>query len=57
MKDKKQVGKLFNLLTTAYGLAVSEDDRDVELCDIDTLLGQNKREDGHEKREIDKDVC
>ena len=57
VKNKNKVGKIFNLLTTAYGLAVSEDDRDVELCDIDTLLGQNKKEDGHEKREIDKDVC
>lgn len=57
VKDKKKVGKFFNLLTTAYGLSVCEDDREVELCDLDNLLEQPSKEEKYGKDEIDKDVC
>ena len=57
VKDKSKVGKLFNLLTTAYGLSVSEDDSEVELCDFDKLLSSIEKVDRNERTEIDKDVC
>lgn len=56
VKDKKKVSKLFNLLTTAYGLSVSENDSDVVLCDFDSLLASYYNS-GKEHKEIDKDVC
>jgi hypothetical protein len=57
VKIKTEVGKLFNLLTTAYGLSVSEDDNDVVLCDIDTLLAPSVNNERNERQEIDKDLC
>ena len=57
VKDKKNVGKLFNLLTTAYGLSVSENDSEVILCDFDNLLAPYSKVDSYGKNEIDKDVC
>ena len=57
VKDKTKVGKLFNLLTTAYGLSVSEDDNEVILRDFDNLLSSYKKVERNEKSEIDKDVC
>lgn len=57
VKDKKKVSKIFNLLTTAYGLSVSEEDSDVVLCEFDNLLTSFSKERREEKREIDKDVC
>lgn len=57
VKDKKKVSKIFNLLTTAYGLSVSDDDSKIELCDFDSLLAPNYKEDNYERYEIDKDVC
>ena len=56
VKDKSKVSKLFNLLTTAYGLSVSENDSDVVLCDFDSLLASYYNS-GKEHKEIDKDVC
>ena len=56
IKDRKKVSKLFNLLTTAYGLSVSESDTEVILCDFDTIIS-NKNNSNNEKNEIDKDVC
>ena len=56
IKDKKKVSKLFNLLTTAYGLSVSENDSEVILCDFDTIIS-NKNNSNSERNEIDKDVC
>lgn len=57
VKDKTKVGKLFNLLTTAYGLSVSEDDSEVVLRDFDNLLSSYNKVERNEKSEIDKDVC
>ena len=57
IKDKNKVGKLFNLLTTAYGLSVTEEDSQVALCDFDNLLASNYNERKNESYEIDKDVC
>lgn len=57
VKDKKKVEKFFNLLTTAYGLSVSEDDSEVVLCDFDKLLTPTEKEKRYGKDEIDKDVC
>lgn len=57
VKDKKKVAKYFNLLTTAYGLSVSETDSDVVLCDFDKLLASNYNDRKNESYEIDKDVC
>ena len=55
MKDIKPVAML---LATSYGLAVSNSDAEVELCDFESLFP--KDDDGeskYERREIDKDVC
>lgn len=57
IKDKSKVGKYFNLLTTAYGLAVSEEDSEIVLWDYETLLTSNNNERTYGKDEIDKDVC
>lgn len=57
VKDKHKVEKIFNLLTTAYGLSVAKDDNDVVLCDIDKIFAQYYKEVDHERKEIDKDVC
>lgn len=57
VKDKRKVEKIFNLLTTAYGLSVAKDDNDVVLCDIDKIFAQYYKEEDHERKEIDKDVC
>lgn len=55
--DKKKVERIFNLLTTAYGLSVAIDDSDVVLCDLDKIFAQYYKEDDYERKEIDKDVC
>lgn len=57
IKDKRKVGKFFNLLTTSYGLAVSEEDSEIVLCDYENLFTQNNNEKRYGKDEIDKDVC
>ena len=57
VKDKNKVSKLFNLLTTAYGLSVPEYDNEVELCDFDNLLAPNNLDTNYDTYEIDKDVC
>lgn len=57
VKDKKKVSKLFNLLTTAYGLSVSDDDNEIELCDFDSIFSAYINKDRNERQEIDKDVC
>lgn len=57
IKDKRKVGKYFNLLTTAYGLAVSEEDSEIVLWDYETLLTPNYHDKNYGKDEIDKDVC
>ena len=57
VKEKNKVGKLFSLLTTAYGLSVATDDNDVVLCDIDKIFAQYYKEEDYERKEIDKDVC
>lgn len=57
IKDKSKVGKFFNLLTTAYGLSVAEDDNDVVLCDFENLWSPSNNNKRYGKDEIDKDVC
>ena len=57
IKDKRKVGKILNLLTTAYGLSVSENDNEVVLCDFDKIFEPHYKSNDNEKREIDKDVC
>ena len=57
MHDKEQVMKLASLLTTSFGLSVSDNDSDVVLCDFNSLFVKHSREDNNEKEEIDKDVC
>ena len=57
IKDKRKVGRFFNLLTTSYGLAVSEEDSEIVLCDYANLFTQNNNEKRYGKDEIDKDVC
>lgn len=57
MQDKEKVMKLASLLTTSFGLSVSEDDSDVVLCDFNSLFKEHSRDNSNEKEEIDKDVC
>jgi hypothetical protein len=58
IKDIKDIKRVVMLLATSYGLAVSNSDAEVELCDFESLFP--KDDDGeskYERREIDKDVC
>lgn len=57
VKEKRKVGKFFNLLTTAYGLSVCQDDSKVVLCDFDNIFAQHSKTENNEKEAIDKDVC
>ena len=58
MKDKSTVSKLCLLLTTAYGLSVSDDDQDVKLKKFTSLFkGLSSDDDRTYIHEIDKDVC
>ena len=57
IKDMSKIGRFFNLLTTSYGLAVSEEDSEIVLCDYANLFTQNNNEKRYGKDEIDKDVC
>lgn len=58
MKDKSTVSKLCLLLTTAYGLSVSNDDQDVKLKKFTSLFeGLSSDDDKTVIHEIDKDVC
>ena len=58
MKDKYTVSKLCLLLTTAYGLSVSNDDHDVKLKKFTSLFSHLKCDgDSSRIQEIDKDVC
>lgn len=57
IKDKNKVSKYVNILTTSYGLSISEDDDKVELCDFESLISDSNKESIYERPEIDKDVC
>jgi hypothetical protein len=57
VKEKQKVGKIFSLLTTAYGLSVAKDDSEVVLCDLNNIFAQYYQEEDYERKEIDKDVC
>ena len=57
MHDKNKVMKLASILTTSFGLSVSEDDQNVVLCDFNSLFKEHSKERSNEKEEIDKDVC
>lgn len=57
IKDADSISKLTVLLTTAYGLSIGVDDKDVKLKNYSTLFANlpNKREDN--TIEISKDQC
>ncbi len=57
MHEKDMVMKIANILTTSFGLSVSEDDHNVVLCDFNSLFKEHSKERSNEKEEIDKDVC
>lgn len=57
VKDMDRVSKYVNILTTSYGLSVSEEDSEVELCDFNSLFSESIKDGDYEKSEIDKDVC
>ena len=58
MQDKSAVSKLCLLLTTAYGLSVSDDDKNVKLKKFTSLFeGLSSDDDRTFIHEIDKDVC
>ena len=60
VKDKKTVSQLSELLTTAYGLSVSDEDNKVILKSYSTLFShladQSKNRD-YDIKDISKDVC
>ena len=60
MKDKRTVSQLSELLTTAYGLSVSDEDNKVILKSYSTLFShladQSKNRD-YDIKDISKDVC
>lgn len=58
IKDLKDIKPVAMLLATSYGLAVSNSDSEVELCDFESLFPKlDTDEYANERREIDKDVC
>lgn len=57
VRDKASVGKLSVLLTTAYGLSVCEDDKDVVLKNYSTLFDHLPRRYERYINEISKDQC
>ena len=57
IKDKTKVSKLSGLLTTAYGLSVCKDDKEVQLEPFDTLFSHISGSGYRGTKEIDKDVC
>jgi len=57
VKNKAIVSSLRGLLTTAYGLSVCLDDRDVKLEPLDSLFSKASDSNTQGVREIDKDVC
>ena len=57
MHEKNSVMKLANILTTSFGLSLSDDDQNVVLCDFNSLFKEHSKERSNEKEEIDKDVC
>ncbi len=57
IKDKTNVSKLSELLTTAFGLSVCKDDQKVYLEPLDKLFSQILNSNSRGIQEIDKDVC
>lgn len=58
IKDLNDIKPVAMLLTTSYGLAVSQSDAEVELCDFESLFPKDDESESlKERREIDKDVC
>lgn len=57
IKDKASVSKLSQLLTTAYGLSVCEDDEVVKLKSYSSLFSHLPRKHDNERPEISKDQC
>jgi hypothetical protein len=57
VKDKVVVAKLSVLLTTAYGLSVSDNDEDVKLKSYSSLFAHLPKKNEREIQEISKDQC
>lgn len=57
VKDKSDVSKLSVLLTTAYGLSVSDDDSEVKLKSYSILFSHLPKKRDYDIKEISKDVC
>lgn len=57
VKDKSDVSQLSVLLTTAYGLSVSDDDSEVKLKSYSTLFSHLPKKIDEDIKEISKDVC
>ena len=57
IKDKAVVSKLSQLLTTAYGLSICEDDEVVKLKSYSSLFSHLPRKHENERPEISKDQC
>jgi len=56
--DKSKVCPLCQLLTTAYGLSIGENDEDVKLSKFTSLFsGLPKKSGSREYNYIDKDQC
>ena len=57
VKDKSVVSQLSVLLTTAYGLSISNDDSEVKLKSYSTLFSHLPKKVDYDIKEISKDVC
>ena len=57
VKDKSDISQLSVLLTTAYGLSVSNDDSEVKLKSYSTLFSHLPKKIDYDIKEISKDVC
>lgn len=57
IKNKAKVSELRGLLTTAYGLSVCNEDEDVKIEPLDSLLSHITNSDTQGIQTIDKDMC
>lgn len=57
IKNKAKVSELRGLLTTAYGLSVCNEDEDVKIEPLDSLLSHITNSDTLSIQTIDKDMC
>lgn len=57
VRNKNEISSLCQILTTAYGLSIAKEDKDVILCNFETLFSGFDSNEDKDERYIDKDQC